>query len=186
MELQREIEKVGPFISRDIIIYKGQRYIRNPNTARRQHRVYYWKHDKWKTIPVALHRQIYMDEVGEIPEGYCIHHKDENTFNNDISNLECLSASDHMRRHPFAEEVQLKNIERTKQNKGKYLQEWRDNHPDLAKKLYEENGKKSQGLKRWRETTPKEDQHKQHVAAGKKGGRIYKIQREKAALGISV
>ena len=157
MEFEREIEKVGPFIVRDIIIYNGQRYVRNPNTTRRQHRVYYWKHDKWKTIPVALHRQIYKDEVGEIPEGFCIHHKDHNTFNNDVSNLECMSAADRARKHPFPEETRLENIERAKRDKGKYLQEWRDKYPDLAKKLCEENGKKSKGFKKWREKTSKEE-----------------------------
>lgn len=31
----------------------------------------------------------------EVPKGFEVHHKDGNTFNNDISNLECLSVSEH-------------------------------------------------------------------------------------------
>ncbi|RPI53705.1 MAG: HNH endonuclease [Deltaproteobacteria bacterium] len=36
---------------------------------------------------------------GKIPEGCCIHHKDENTLNNDISNLELKKAGKHMSEH---------------------------------------------------------------------------------------
>lgn len=46
-----------------------------------------------------LHRAIWKFYNGEIPKGYQIHHKDENKDNNDISNLELLSASEHAKRH---------------------------------------------------------------------------------------
>ena len=35
----------------------------------------------------------------EVPKGYHIHHKDFNHLNNDISNLECLPASEHLSLH---------------------------------------------------------------------------------------
>ena len=35
----------------------------------------------------------------EVSEGYCIHHKDHNTFNNDISNLECVPIKQHLSEH---------------------------------------------------------------------------------------
>ena len=35
----------------------------------------------------------------EVPKGYCIHHKDGNTLNNDISNLECIEIREHLSRH---------------------------------------------------------------------------------------
>jgi len=82
-------------MDKDIIIYKGQKYTRNPNSKRRQHRVYYWRHDKWKEPPFPLHRQIWIDNFGEIPKGYSVHHKDDNTLNNSIENLEILSHSQH-------------------------------------------------------------------------------------------
>lgn len=47
-----------------------------------------------------LHRAIYMAAFGEIPEGYHIHHKDGNGFNNDLSNLEAIPASEHVKKHP--------------------------------------------------------------------------------------
>lgn len=42
-----------------------------------------------------LHRLIYEDFYGEIPKGMHIHHKDGNRLNNDISNLELISPSNH-------------------------------------------------------------------------------------------
>lgn len=35
----------------------------------------------------------------KVPKGYCIHHKDENVFNNDISNLECKRKKEHLSEH---------------------------------------------------------------------------------------
>lgn len=42
-----------------------------------------------------LHRDVWRQAFGEIPEKCHIHHKDSNTSNNAISNLECLQDSDH-------------------------------------------------------------------------------------------
>lgn len=82
-------------MAKETIIYNGQKYNRYPESKRRQLRVYYWKHDKWKSPPIALHRQIWIDNFGEIPAGYSVHHKDGNTFNNSIDNLEIFSKSKH-------------------------------------------------------------------------------------------
>lgn len=46
-----------------------------------------------------LHRMVWEYHNGEIPKGYHIHHKDENKHNNDISNLELVYKSDHLRGH---------------------------------------------------------------------------------------
>jgi len=46
-----------------------------------------------------MHRAIWEFYKGEIPEGFCIHHKDHNKSNNKISNLEALSKSDHAKLH---------------------------------------------------------------------------------------
>lgn len=44
-----------------------------------------------------MHRYVWEHFNGQIPEGYDIHHKDEDKTNNDISNLECLPKSEHTR-----------------------------------------------------------------------------------------
>lgn len=137
---------------RETIIYNGQKYNRYPESNRRHLRVYYWKHDKWKEPPVALHRQVWMDNYGEIPPGYHIHHKDGNTENNSIENLECISPKDHVKKHPMSEEALQRARERgLRENK---LAKWQKENPELARKLHEENGKKSQGLKKWKESNP--------------------------------
>jgi len=47
-----------------------------------------------------LHREVWRDHNGEIPEGHVIHHKDDDPSNNDIGNLECLSPEEHAEQHP--------------------------------------------------------------------------------------
>ena len=51
----------------------------------------------------------------EVPKGYCVHHKDGNTFNNDISNLECVEVKKHLSDHAKAnlarDEYRAKNKE---------------------------------------------------------------------------
>lgn len=42
-----------------------------------------------------LHREIWKFHNGDVPPKYHIHHVDENTENNDITNLECLSPAMH-------------------------------------------------------------------------------------------
>lgn len=46
-----------------------------------------------------LHQAIWEYHHGPIPPGHHIHHRDENTLNNAIENLECLSSADHFAAH---------------------------------------------------------------------------------------
>ena len=48
---------------------------------------------------LQMHRYIYEKYNGKIPEGYDIHHKDRDRSNNDITNLELLTKSEHARRY---------------------------------------------------------------------------------------
>ncbi len=45
------------------------------------------------------YRRIWKEKNGEIPKGYVIHHIDKNRKNNDISNLQLLSKSEHTKIH---------------------------------------------------------------------------------------
>lgn len=67
--------------------YKGKIYHQN-------NQGYYSKIER-----VQLHRLIWEDHFGEIPKGHHIHHKDNDKENNDISNLECISKSEHAKLH---------------------------------------------------------------------------------------
>lgn len=86
----------GCMANRITIEYKGVKYHRYPDSKRRQLRVYYQHHGKWKEPPVFLHRKIYEDNFGPIPAGYHIHHKDGNTENNSPDNLQALPANVHV------------------------------------------------------------------------------------------
>ena len=46
-----------------------------------------------------LHRFIWEKANGPIPKGFVIHHRDHNVENNDLQNLEIMSASEHMVHH---------------------------------------------------------------------------------------
>jgi hypothetical protein len=46
-----------------------------------------------------LHRRVWFDHNGPIPDGHVVHHKDANWKNNDISNLEIVQVSEHARHH---------------------------------------------------------------------------------------
>ncbi|MBF8418931.1 HNH endonuclease signature motif containing protein [Heyndrickxia coagulans] len=46
-----------------------------------------------------VHRLEWQKYNGEIPEGYVIHHKDENKLNWSIENLELLTRGEHIKRH---------------------------------------------------------------------------------------
>ncbi len=67
--------------------YKGKIYKKHANG-------YYTKIEC-----IQLHRIIWEDHFGPIPEGFCIHHKDGNKENNDVFNLECISRKDHAKHH---------------------------------------------------------------------------------------
>src|SRR3990167_5534805 len=118
-------------MERETIIYRGEKYHRYPASKRRQLRVYYWKHPDWDYAPVALHRQIWIDNHGTIQKGYVIHHKDSNPLNNSLSNLECIQESIHMSNHA----KEPKNIEKAKINLQKFAipkaKEWHSSEEGL-------------------------------------------------------
>ena len=74
--------------------YKGKRFVKDMKHG------YYHAHfgDKVK----SLHRVVWEDNFGEIPNGFHIHHIDGNKDNNEISNLEMINAHDHLSNHSKA------------------------------------------------------------------------------------
>ena len=75
----------------DRIVFKGRKYRLSGNYYRRNH----WGSDG----PSNLHRAIWEDAHGPIPEGHHIHHADGDTFNNELANLRCVEMSEHLREH---------------------------------------------------------------------------------------
>ena len=55
---------------------------------------------------VQLHRQVWEDAFGPIPDDHQIHHKNGIRTDNRIENLECLHIADHRRIHNAQKEIQ--------------------------------------------------------------------------------
>lgn len=95
------------------LFFDGHWWNRYPESKRRSDRVYYKRSIAKGTM--WLHRYIWEKANGAIPKGAHIHHKDGNTLNNDISNLECLTPKAHAKTHPFvgeSRERQLKHLDK--------------------------------------------------------------------------
>lgn len=92
------------------VAFKGHVYHRYPDSERRSHRVYYQYHATGQIR--YLHRDIWLaaHPGEEIPEGWHIHHKDEDPFNNDPSNLVLLSPAVHSEVHPGDQSWEEENL----------------------------------------------------------------------------
>ena len=84
------------------IVFNGYTYRRYPNSKNPSDRHYFKRSSKEKAV--YLHREVWKSYFGDIPEGCHIHHKDGDTGNNQIENLECVSSKEHCEKHPFSEE----------------------------------------------------------------------------------
>lgn len=63
---------------------------------------------------IRTHRYVMQNHLGrELNSNEIVHHKDGNKFNNDISNLEIVSRSEHMKMHP---EIFEKSLQKRKKN----------------------------------------------------------------------
>lgn len=89
-----------------IAYYNGHRFTRDDRTG------YYLASRPINGRRWRLHVYIWMTERGAIPEGYQVHHKDEDKGNNDISNFECMPRHDHLSYH---------SRRMTKENKEKWI-----------------------------------------------------------------
>lgn len=85
-----------------------------------------------------LHRLIYEEYYGKIPENHHIHHIDGNKLNNDPKNLELLPKSEHHRMHSLGREHTIedrKKMSRIKQRKSN------KNNQTGFYRVYKEKGK---------------------------------------------
>jgi len=81
--------------------YKGDTYRRHKESDNATGKYFHRQveRDGKKTIEM-LHRRVWREHNGEIPDGYVIHHKDGDELNNSIENLECITPAEHVSRHP--------------------------------------------------------------------------------------
>ena len=86
--------------STETIVFNGRKYHRNPNSKQKHRQRYFWgRREYGNGQKITLHVAIWEYHNGPVPEGWCLHHKDKNPLNNDISNLECVSLSEHGKIH---------------------------------------------------------------------------------------
>jgi hypothetical protein len=71
------------------MLFNGHKYTMR-NTG------YYARTDGDRTL---LHRDMWEHYKGAIPDGWDVHHKDENKTHNSLENFECLLKSEHTKLH---------------------------------------------------------------------------------------
>ena len=102
-------------------------------------RTYYQYEGRYFTSHIRkMHRDVWSFYNGEIPKGHHIHHIDGDVTNNDISNLELMEASAHLR---------MEGIKRHKEN------------PEWSKEFH---AKGIEMAKEWHKSPEGREWHKQH------------------------
>jgi len=124
----------------DEVEYNGTAFRRYPESENRADRMYYRPSGSHiKDGVEALHREVWKDHNGEIPDGHHIHHKDGDPTNNDIENLECVSPQEHAERHPennLTPEAINNGIEAAKEWHA--TEEGREWHSQNAKEMWKD------------------------------------------------
>lgn len=107
----------------------------------------YYRRQRWGVPgPSNLHRAIWEHHNGPIPEGWFVHHKDGDSLNNDIQNLELVTQSGHARIHATELHAQGRfgntpdGREKAKQwHNSEEGQAWHHSHWERTIKLFREN-----------------------------------------------
>ena len=87
----------------EAVEFNGITFRRYPDAKQWSHRMYYTPHAGWRLLGIgALHQELWKSINGPIPDGYEIHHSDDDSLNNVIGNLECITVAEHKRRHAAA------------------------------------------------------------------------------------
>lgn len=99
------------------------------------------------TLPkIRAHTWVWKNNYGEIEKGYHIHHKDGNKSNNDISNLEIIKATEHLKKYHINDEFRKKSKDFV--NKIRHLtKKWHSSEEGL-------DWHKKHGIKTWEERKP--------------------------------
>lgn len=93
--------------------YNGVKFCRDEKTG------YYLN----STLRIRMHRYVWEHEVGEIPEGYEIHHIDKDKSKNKLENLALMKREAHNALHAADEEKKEKLRENASRAR-KYASEW--------------------------------------------------------------
>jgi len=90
--------------------FNGRWYRRYPNARSESDRRYFARSccaaDGRRGV-IRLHRDVWEFHHGPLPEGWHVHHIDENTLNNDVSNLCAMPGSEHLSQHGQSQSPEL-------------------------------------------------------------------------------
>lgn len=82
------------------VVFRGITFRRYPDSKRRTDRLYFAPNGTYRAKGMGrLHEEIWKAAHGPIPEGHHIHHVDHDPLNNDLSNLACITAAEHVEHH---------------------------------------------------------------------------------------
>lgn len=96
---------------------KKHAYFNNINFTRDESTGYYLSSIKVKDDKrQRLHVYVWEYYNSEVPKGYEVHHKDEDKYNNDISNLELLEDVEHRKVHAISLKNNKKRLERLRKH----------------------------------------------------------------------
>lgn len=131
--------KLGPA---ETVVFNGRNYRRYPEAGNRSLRMYYSRIAKRNDKGHAeyLHRVIYESVHGLIPVGHHVHHLDDNSLNNDPSNLGIKPGPEHLRDHAN-EPHRLEHSRRTIKIAVQHAPEWHRSPEGLA--WHAEHGKRA-------------------------------------------
>ncbi len=115
------------------------------------------------------HKYIWELHNGKIPEGYIIHHKDCNPLNNELSNLQCMSAAEHVSLHHLG----VKCSEERKRNIG---------NGNRGKKRTDEMNEQN----RLRQLGKKHsEEHRKNIGNGNRGKKRSEEQKQKLSISLT-
>jgi hypothetical protein len=124
------------------IIYKGHAFYRYPESENWAERSYYTpSHAGRKKGLKRLHQEIWQDvNECEIPDGFLVHHYDEDTLNNDPRNLVLVTAKGHAQHHVSPEKIEAlkQHLEKARAAAAVWhgSEEGRAWHVEHAKRVY--------------------------------------------------
>jgi uncharacterized CHY-type Zn-finger protein len=98
-------------VQAETVIFNGIKFRRYPDSERHSDRDYYRPDGRRIRQGMGyLHQEVWKFHNGDIPDGYHVHHRDGNSLNNDITNLECLPEFDHLSMHGKENEHDLEHL----------------------------------------------------------------------------
>ena len=123
------------------VAFNGIIFRRYPDSPNRSERVYYSPSTTHRQNGVGrLHQEIWKAANGPIPDGYHVHHLDGDPLNNDLANLGCLPAVEHLRHHNSTPE-RIAHLREIQKQAILVAPEW--HRSEAGRAWHSEHGRKS-------------------------------------------